>query len=361
MANKSREELLDRWRDIEEEDESLDSAASSTQNRLLQLKEQWFVDAYEFLSRLPSEAHIWCGYWDLMGPLVETFYNYYRDGDSPLKFLWARISEEMRRCTQCICQHHQAQQMYSLEYDSASVGPLLEVLQRLDEERVFQHLKHLNARIAQGGSYGDDAAEIVCVMFEVLTFPALLDDHSLVVEFQLFIEAIDDMHELALAGDQHYPGVYALLFFKSARVRSIGRRLAGSMGKLRRAEDLEPLQPLLKKCIYFLEAEVLPSTPATSRPRMQLDCTSVWLGINGLLGFLECPAFEDGLLERYPIFLSIVLNHISDESLEFLLAVKCLRRLFEMLGCRLWLRSTLSPGVMRNTLLVTRSFARWGT
>lgn len=61
--------------------------------------------------------------------------------------------------------------------------------------------------------------------------------------------------------------------------------------------------------------------------------------------------FEEGLLERYPIFLSIVLNHISDDSLEFSYAVNCLRILFEMLGCKLWLRTTLSPSVIRNTLL----------
>lgn len=96
---------------------------------------------------------------------------------------------------------------------------------------------------------------------------------------------------------------------------------------------------------------------------------------------MEPPAFEEAILERYPIFLDIVLNHISGDSLEFSHAVACLRILFEMLGthlllifnyvlifcsillshfslqlwldlgCKLWLRSTLSPSVMRNTLL----------
>lgn len=56
-------------------------------------------------------------------------------------------------------------------------------------------------------------------------------------------------------------------------------------------------------------------------------------------------------MEHYPIFLSIVLNHISDDSLEFSFAVNCLRILFEMLGCKLWLSATLSPNVMLNTLL----------
>lgn len=99
------------------------------------------------------------------------------------------------------------------------------------------------------------------------------------------------------------------------------------------------------------------------------------------LGYLEPLAFEEGILERYPIFLSIVLNHVSDDTLEFTYAINCLRLLFEMLGgfpwtlsylvprmlyylkfilllfCgfllgyKLWLKTTFSPSVMRNTLL----------
>lgn len=50
----------------------------------------------------------------------------------------------------------------------------------------------------------------------------------------------------------------------------------------RRATDLEPLQPLIKKFIGFLEAEVLPSATKTSRPRAELDRVSIWLGIKSL-------------------------------------------------------------------------------
>lgn len=50
----------------------------------------------------------------------------------------------------------------------------------------------------------------------------------------------------------------------------------------RNASDLEPLQPLLKKFIGFLENEVLPSTFKTSRPRAQLDRLPIWLGITSL-------------------------------------------------------------------------------
>ncbi|PQP99297.1 hypothetical protein Pyn_15331 [Prunus yedoensis var. nudiflora] len=356
MENKlaTRRELLDRWRGIEEEaEEDDDRIDASKRHRLHQNKEQWFADAFKFLICLPKENHIWCGSWDIMGPLLETFYNYFKDehSDSPLRQLWRRISEEMRQCIQCISQHYQAHEMYSTEYESSSIGPLLDVLRSLDEERVTQHLIEINTKLARKEyDAARDNAEVISVMYEVLMFPVLLDDESLFTEFEKFIEAVDNMHELALAGQQQFPGVYALFFFKR-RVRSVGHRLAGSMGKLRRATDLEPLQPLLKKFIGFLETEVLPSTLKTLRPRVQLERMSIWLGIKSLLGFLEPPAFEEGILERYPIFLDIVLNHISGDSLEFSHAVACLRILFEMLGCKLWLRSTLSPSVMRNTLL----------
>lgn len=36
-------------------------------------------------------------------------------------------------------------------------------------------------------------------------FPILLDDQSLFTEFENFIEAVDDMHELALGGQQQFP------------------------------------------------------------------------------------------------------------------------------------------------------------
>ncbi|KAH6773277.1 P-loop containing nucleoside triphosphate hydrolases superfamily protein [Perilla frutescens var. hirtella] len=362
MAKKagfSRKDLLQRWSVIEQEDDDDDNAAFSSvqpvkRRRLRQLKEQWFSDAFNFLIHLPKDDHVWCGYWDLMGPLLETFYNFPKDEslDSPLKLLWKRISREMRGCTLCIHQHHQAQEMYQNEYEQSCIGPLLDVLRTLDEDRITLHLKNLNDRILKGEyDTSRDYGEVVSVMFEVLMFPILLDDQNLATEFQNFVEAIDNSHDLALDGHQQYPGVYALLFFKSRRVRSIGLRLAGHMGKLRRSTDLDPLQHLLKKCIYVLETEGVQAALETSRPRVQLDRLTVWLGMKALVGFLEPPAFEEGILDRYPIFLSIVLNHISDDSIEFSYAVNCLRLLFEKLGCKLWLRATLSPSVMRNTLL----------
>lgn len=43
--------------------------------------------------------------------------------------------------------------------------------------------------------------------------PILLDNHSLSTEFEAFIEAIDDMHELTLDGNQQLPVLCWSTFF----------------------------------------------------------------------------------------------------------------------------------------------------
>uniref|UniRef100_A0A803KQM3 Uncharacterized protein n=1 Tax=Chenopodium quinoa TaxID=63459 RepID=A0A803KQM3_CHEQI len=317
---KSRNELLDQWRAIEQEQEQEDDDHhnchdSSRLNRIQQAKENWFSSAYNFLICLPSSHHPWCGYWDIMGPFLETFFNYYKveSDDSLLKMLWGRVSQEMRRCTECISRHHQAQEMYKAEYESGFISPLLSILQRLDEERVSEHIKEANSRLAQGGYHLDhDNAEIVSLMFEVLTFPILLGDEFIVNEFQKLIEAVDDAHELALAKQQHFPGVYALLFFKSRKSRSIGHRLAGNLGKLRSAAELEPLQPFLKRCIGFLTGDEMQPTSENSRPRVHMDHITIWLGLKALYS-LE--SLHDGEFEKQRRhFLYFLLHQVTRSS-----------------------------------------------
>lgn len=57
---------------------------------------------------------------------------------------------------------------------------------------------------------------------------------------------------------------------------------SSSSSSCRRSTDLDPLQYLLKKCIYVLETEGVPATLETSRPRVQLDQITVWLGMKAL-------------------------------------------------------------------------------
>jgi len=352
MREREKRTLLDRWREIEDDDGSpTGSPAEDLEFR--SLKEQWFSDAFRFLIKLPEEIHIWCGYGDVMWPLLEPFGSYfqYKQADMPLKVLWKRICAELRQCFQCCFQHHKAQESYKSEFEEDIVKPLLTVLQTLDEERVAEHLRDINSREKLTGLYAkEDFAEIVSVLFEVLMFPDLLDDQAIANEFVPFILEVEKSHDLTLTRSQQYPGVYALLFLQKTEVRAIGFRLAGILGEIRETSRLEPVQPLLKKFIHFLNNS--PPNKEISRPRIQYDRASVWLGIKSLIGFLNPQEFEEGIIERYPIFLSIVLNHVSDDSTkDFAHAVDILKLLFEILGCKLWLKTTFSPSVMRNTLL----------
>lgn len=130
--------------------------------------------------------------------------------------------------------------MYSMEYESGVIGPLLDVLRSLDEERVTKYLREINARLArQEYDPQIDNNQVICIMYEVvrsidfilyalffissniwwihpglcflsiwsqvLMFPVLLDDQSLFTEFETFIAAVDNMHELALDGHQLFP------------------------------------------------------------------------------------------------------------------------------------------------------------
>ena len=129
-----------------------------------------FTDTFNFLISLPKETHIWCGCWELMGPLLETFHNFNRDGahGSPLILLWTRISQELRQCTQCVCQHHQAQEAFAADYEFYTVGSLLKTLRCLDEQRVVEHIKEINAKIVSP-TYDPECygSEVVSIMFEV--------------------------------------------------------------------------------------------------------------------------------------------------------------------------------------------------
>ncbi|GAB2243420.1 hypothetical protein Droror1_Dr00020195 [Drosera rotundifolia] len=91
----------------------------------------------------------------------------------------------MRGCTQCVSWHHRAQETCMEEYEPSMVDSLLGVLRTLDEERVA----------VQGSEWEDGVGW-------VLTFPILLDDQFLANEFQVFIEAVDNAHELSFASKQ---------------------------------------------------------------------------------------------------------------------------------------------------------------
>lgn len=75
----------------------------------------------------------------------------------------------MQHCIQCVSQHHQAQEMYRTEYELGVIGPLLDVLRSLDEERVTKYLREINARLVrQEYDPQIDNNQVICIMYEVV-------------------------------------------------------------------------------------------------------------------------------------------------------------------------------------------------
>lgn len=251
--------LIKQWKDIE----ALDSEEEDVSElEFARRKEAWFGQAFLFLQDLPEEEHCWCGHSDIVWPLLEPFYNYFTvsQRNTSLHTLWNRLSLEMGRCTQCILQYYKAKEMYALDFVEEVVCSLLAVLQTLDEERVATHLNDILCKMRNNTLDAEkDTAVLICVLFEVLMFPTLLDDAEIDMAFGPFLQHIEKTHDLTLAGDQRYPGVYALLFHFDQATRGVALRLAASLGKLRTAANLEPIQPLLQKHMHRLEFDLFDS------------------------------------------------------------------------------------------------------
>ncbi|KAG6555775.1 hypothetical protein Mapa_003016 [Marchantia paleacea] len=356
--------LIQQWKEIEELE--ADEGSNVDDDRFKVTKEQWFLQAFAFLRDLPEDSHCWCGHREIMLPLLEPFYLFYEEtsSNSSLKVLWSRLCKELRSCTSCVVKHHKAKEFYISEFMEDVVKPLLDIIRALDEERVAGQMKELLAKFDTNSlDPNEDSASVICVMFEVLMFPLLLEDAEINDILKPFLIHVEESHDLSLASGQRYPGVYSLLCHADQGVRRIALKLAHSLPSFKDEQELESIQSFLQRCLHCLESDAFdssaqrtdsalqPSQRILGRPRVGFSKEALWIGLTTILGLLEAPAFLKGVLERYPVFVSIVLNHVSEATSVFWNALRCLKLLLEVLGYKLWLGMTFSPGVMRNTLL----------
>eukprot|EP00850_Spirogloea_muscicola_P009645 SM000054S18131 [mRNA] locus=s54:712649:726066:+ [translate_table: standard] len=69
------------------------------------------------------------------------------------------------------------------------------------------------------------------------------------------------------------------------------------------------------------------------------------------MALMEPAALEMGLVRVHPALVSIVINHVSETTGVFWIALRCLRLLLEILGYKLWMHTSFSASVVRNTML----------
>ncbi|CAI5933137.1 unnamed protein product [Closterium sp. NIES-65] len=573
------------------------------------LLEPLFTDAFSFLSALPPSAHLWCRHRSLTQPLLEPFYHYHSgppDTRATLHALWARMAGEMRACTRCVARYHAAKRVYEEEYVEEVVGPVLDTLRRLDEERVAGELRALVGRAGgTGGGVGAgsggvssgsggvssgsggvgsgagssgmaggqvldaerDGPGVICLMFELLMYPRVLEDAEVfalagpalvlverhfdlsltpgqrypvsqcrrekgrpgrgerdgpgvicvMFELLMYPRVLEDAEVFSLAGpalvlvERHFDlsltpgqryrglyhvmlhpiptktlepssiphgqdfskvtraivytivyhppfplpptqGLYHLMLHPNKDTRAIVYTLAKPLGLFKTAADLRPIDPLLQQCMHVLEYDLFDtSTPATGtgtgsgtgsaaisrtglgragaagnatasasaqggagvgggreggeRPRVVHSKEDMWQGLLTILSLMAAPALDEGVMERYPAFVSIVLpcahclphpphlstslnrsqplptpiplslslmappaldegvverypafvsivlNHVGEDTSVFRPALACLRMMLQVTGYKLWLHSAFPPGVVRNTLI----------
>ncbi|KAG0553297.1 hypothetical protein KC19_12G000100 [Ceratodon purpureus] len=359
--------LHTRWLQIEEAYDDTDSDESD----FSRLKELWFVEAFKLLENAPKEEHCWCTYGKIMDPLLEPFSFFFEQPQSDLHALWRRLCSELNACTKCVIAYHGSKERYSKTYHEAHVEPLLTVLQVLDEDRVATHLQTLmNIVREEKFDSRKHTMEVITVLFEVLMFPSLLEDAEVSERFAPFLLYVEETHDLALAKGPQYPGVYTLLVHSDQQVRRVAFTLVLSLEKIKDVQEMESIAPLLEKIMHCLEFEEFElgtsgvgqmnvnagitqsSHVGKLRPRVRFKREALWRGLIKILERLQPAALEEGIVERYSVFVSIVLNRVSeyDDSV-FYDVLKCLELLLSNLGYKFWLRTTFSAGVVRNTLV----------
>ncbi|CAI7856058.1 unnamed protein product [Closterium sp. NIES-53] len=348
-------QLQARWERIEEALGELPED-DEAEEKLMALKGQWFTDAFAFLSSRPPSAHLWCRHRTLTQPLLEPFYHYHSgppDTRATLHVLWARMAGEMRACTRCVARYHAAKRVYEEEYVEEVVGPVLETLRRLDEERVAGELRALVGRAGGGtgggvgagfggvfsgaggvssgvGSSGSggqvldaerDGPGVICLMFELLMYPRVLEDAEVFSLAGPVLVLVERHFDLSLTPGQRYP-VFALagpalvlmerhfdlsltpgqsqaprpLQLRKQTVRHVPCRCLSPLPTVNRtAADLRPIDPLLQQCMHALEYDLFDTgTPATGTGAGSGEGTGTGLGRAGAAGNATAPASAQG-------------------------------------------------------------------
>jgi hypothetical protein len=66
----------------------------------------------------------------------------YHDTHPLMQTMWQHMAAQLGRCTQCVERYHFAREWLKEEYDTDSLLPMTDMLQRLDAQRITRSLVH---------------------------------------------------------------------------------------------------------------------------------------------------------------------------------------------------------------------------
>ncbi|KAL6761197.1 hypothetical protein V8C86DRAFT_3131748, partial [Haematococcus lacustris] len=223
-------------RGVAQEDELLRRVHSL---RLPGDKQQWHREAYVYLV---TQQHWWCQHTLVTRQLAEVL-SY--PEQAAVQQIWARMSEQMAGCQDCIIAYHHSKHWMRSEC-SGSERALLGMA-TLDRQRLSSWLSQplpaaLQAQPAAeaGSEEAEVPMQVLLGLWEALQFHELLDDPLICNPLEVVLLALDGSGALQLPTEGgKYPGLYKLLTHSSAQLRCLACKLVKQLGVFDTFAELE--------------------------------------------------------------------------------------------------------------------------
>ncbi|KAA6418570.1 MAG: hypothetical protein FRX49_11515 [Trebouxia sp. A1-2] len=138
---------------------------------------------------------------------------------------------------------------------------------------------------------------LITALFEVLSFPDLMDDVRVNGAVESALLHLKQSHELALTDGGRYQGLYRLMAHPSPQIRAMVHPMIKTLGPLEDAPDVDSIAPVLQNWADLMRSTNNPGQSEHCKGRFVQPPQLVWLAMNVLLTLIK-PKAMVALLEQ---------------------------------------------------------------
>ncbi|KAL0045065.1 hypothetical protein WJX82_006977 [Trebouxia sp. C0006] len=306
--------LLTRWAELHAKADTVEDSD----------RQEWFGQAAAFLQ---ATDHWWCQHAALTGHFAEIFVYHTQP---VVQRLWSTLSQQLSSCALCVVNYHVAQAQY--KHDEDGVGGLSEALQLLDANRLHDVLSQ-----AMSVQSGDTLpGNLITALFEVLSFPDLMDDMRVNKSLESALLHLKQSHELALTDGGRYQGLYRLMAHPGPQVRAMVHPMIKTLGPLEDVPDLDSIAPVLQNWADLIRHKDNAGQREHSKGKFEQPPQLVWLAMNVLLTLIKSKAMVALLEQVWPGLVDALLQESEWPSQHMWMIMGCLRTIIQVLGVQVW-------------------------
>ncbi|KAL0017843.1 hypothetical protein WJX77_008034 [Trebouxia sp. C0004] len=305
--------LLARWADLQSKADAVEDSD----------RQEWFGEAAAFLQ---TTDHWWCQHAALTGHFAEVFVYHTQP---VVQRLWSTLSQQLSSCALCVVNYHVAQAQY--KHDNDGVEGLTEALQLLDANRLHDVLSQ-----AMSVQSGDTLpGSLITALFEVLSFPNLMDNVRVNESLESALLHLKQSHELALTDGGRYQGLYRLMAHPSPQIRAMVHPMIKTLGPLEDAPDLDGIAPVLQNWADLIRNKDNTGQSNHDKGKFEQPPQLVWLAMSVLLTLIKPKAMVALLEQVWPGLVDALLQ--SDRPSQHMwMIMGCLRTITQVLGVQVW-------------------------